>query len=93
MRGTPGQRGAPARGLWPCCRYAGSDVQIRLTTPTSRTGPSAQLGHADGAGIATHYYIDPNGYGKRLVVDNTDALEDLKPTKVGAKLDSEALAV
>lgn len=47
---------------------------------------SAQLGHSEGAGAATGSYIDPNRY-IHPVVDNADALEDLKPSKVGAKLD------
>lgn len=53
---------------------------------------SAQLGHADGAGIATRHYIDPDGY-VHMVVDNADVLEDLKPAKVGPELESGLVEV
>lgn len=46
----------------------------------------AQLGLAEGAGVATGSHIDPNGY-IHPVVDNADALEDLEPSKIGAKLE------
>ncbi|MFE3798537.1 hypothetical protein KHQ06_26075 [Nocardia tengchongensis] len=50
---------------------------------------SAQLGHSDGAGVASKHYIDQAGY-IRVVVDHSDELEDLAPVNVGAKLESVA---
>ncbi|MRH88591.1 hypothetical protein GFY24_14250 [Nocardia sp. SYP-A9097] len=50
---------------------------------------SAQLGHADGAGVAVRHYIDQQGY-VHVVVDNSEVLEDLKPSKVTPKLHSGA---
>ncbi|MCU1643947.1 MAG: hypothetical protein JWN03_4222 [Nocardia sp.] len=49
---------------------------------------SAQLGHADGAGVAVRHYLDPQGY-MRVVVDNPEVLEDLRPAEVAVKLNSE----
>lgn len=61
------------------------------THVAGRTGDSrrasAQLGHADGASVASTHYIDQAGY-VRVVVDNSEVLEELKPTKVGVKLES-----
>ncbi|MFE3098782.1 hypothetical protein [Nocardia tengchongensis] len=50
---------------------------------------SAQLGHSDGASVASKHYIDQAGY-IHVVVDHADELEDLVPVKVGAKLESVA---
>ncbi|MFI6865563.1 tyrosine-type recombinase/integrase [Nocardia sp. NPDC050406] len=52
---------------------------------------SAQLGHSEGASVTVKHYIDQGGY-VRIVVDNAEVLEELKPAKVGAKLDSGAPA-
>lgn len=65
------------------------------THVAGRTGDprraSAQLGHVEGASVATRHYIDRNGY-KHEAVDNTDVLEELEPLKTGAKLESRHLA-
>lgn len=50
---------------------------------------SAQLGHSEGASMAIGHYIDPRGY-VHAVVDNSEFLEELDPTKVGAKLEAAA---
>lgn len=52
---------------------------------------SAQLGHAEGSSVATRHYIDRNGY-IQSAVDNSNVMEELKPTKVGAKLESATTA-
>lgn len=61
------------------------------THVAGRTGDprraSAQLGHSEGARMATGHYIDPQGY-VRAVVDNSEFLEELNPMKTGAKLES-----
>jgi integrase len=64
------------------------------THVTGKTGDpkraSAQLGHSAGASMATKHYIDPEGY-QHPAVDNIEALESLRPSIVGAKLESGGL--
>ncbi|MTE15650.1 hypothetical protein [Nocardia aurantiaca] len=50
---------------------------------------SAQLGHAEASTIATVHYIDLEGY-VRPAVDNTVAMESLRPRKVEEKWNLEA---
>lgn len=47
---------------------------------------SAQLGHTEGAVMATTTYIDPNAH-VHAVVDNSEVLEELSPLNAGAKLE------
>ncbi|MRH90075.1 tyrosine-type recombinase/integrase, partial [Nocardia sp. SYP-A9097] len=60
------------------------------THVVGRTGDrqraSAQLGHSEGASVAASHYIDQAGY-VHVVVDNSEVLEELAPSKVGAKLE------
>ncbi|MFE7745345.1 tyrosine-type recombinase/integrase [Nocardia sp. NPDC057455] len=60
------------------------------THVTGKTGDptraSAQLGHSEGASVATRHYIDEAGY-THPAVDNADVLESLAPTNLGAKLE------
>ncbi|MBF6179894.1 tyrosine-type recombinase/integrase [Nocardia otitidiscaviarum] len=77
------------------CIRAGSNLEwltwgnLRDTVATEvrgRTGDhkraSAQLGHSEGSTMATRHYIDPQGY-KREAVDNTEALDGLRPENDG----------
>ncbi|WP_280465304.1 tyrosine-type recombinase/integrase [Nocardia brasiliensis] len=45
---------------------------------------SAQLGHSKGVTVAMRHYIDENGY-TRPAVDHSEALELLRPSKLGTK--------